>query len=209
MAANAQHENMVAIAATAVTIVRVLVPMAGRFAWHWWNQGTGEVKEDAEAENVVIPEALLQVLQQQQQPQQQQQQQSPATPSPPERKTRISPLYSKELSIKGNLLQDFDAAKKEDVNITTTTTKTTCQFGPSARVVTKDDYSNAIQMIHDTNEAKALSIQVAKSGSSGQQTWSLDSDNDLPNTKIINARFKQMDEKFEEKLARLMRDKVT
>ena len=106
MEAAAQQQNMVAIAATAVTIVRVLVPMAGRFVWHWWNKGTDEVTEDKDAESVVIPDALVELLAQKQQQLPQQQPQSPSTPSGPEKRTRISPLYSNE-PLNGNLLLEF------------------------------------------------------------------------------------------------------
>ena len=150
MEAAAAHRNFVATTAVAATIIRVLVPIAGRAgraAWHWWNQSNGEVRKDENAPEVGFPEELTQAADQQQR-QQQQQQQSPLSLTIPSGsgKKRTSPLYSKEPNVKGSLLQDFDVVKKESA-----TTTTTCQFGP-ARVVTKDDYSNAVQLQHDTDK---------------------------------------------------------
>lgn len=53
-----QHENFVATAATAVTVVRVLAPKAGRWVWHWCNKTIGEVEEDEGATIEDVPEAL-------------------------------------------------------------------------------------------------------------------------------------------------------
>ena len=200
------EQNFTATAATAATLIRVLVPVAGRVgraAWHWWNQSTGEVRKDEDAPEVVLPDALAnaneQPQQQPEQPQQQPEQVTPlslGSPNRPGKRDRISPLYSKEPALKGNLLPAFDQVKKSE-----DTTTTTYQFGP-ARVVTKDDYSNAVQLQHDTAKTKLLSTMVGKNG---PRTWGLDDDDGPQNTKTSNAIMRRM----QEELDQLRKEKAT
>ena len=173
MAAAAQHEDFVATTAIAGIVVRILVPMAGRFVWHWWNKVIGEVQEYRDAEEVIVTTELLALLGKQQQSPQPP---SPATPNNSGKRNRITPLYSKEPDPKGNLFEDFEQATKRGTTEAIGST-TTYQFGPIARVVTNDDYSNAIQLLHDTNKTKLFSVRTAKDGDLGQtngdrpQTW--------------------------------------
>ena len=58
----AQRQNLVVTTATVVIVVRILVPMAGRFAWHLWNKAIGEIKKDEDAPEVAIPEDFAEIF---------------------------------------------------------------------------------------------------------------------------------------------------
>ena len=172
MEAAAQRENLVATAATAATIVRILAPRAGRFVWLLWNKATGEVKTD-DAADLIVPNELMEILD----TEPQQQQQSPKTPSDSGKKSRrISPLYSKE-PLEGNLLPEFEqtAAASTTANQTTAAASTTTyQFGPKTRptttTTTTNDYTKDLRLQQDIDKTKIRSIQDGK----GERTWGLD-----------------------------------
>ena len=128
MEARAHEQNMIAIGAAAVTMIRVLIPIAGkigRAVWHWLDSRIGALTKDEQAPEVDVPE-LTEDDQQRQQPQQPQQpQQEVVTPSNAKVKQDSSgkiTIYSKSPEVNGDLLPTFEA--------TTQFTTTTVQYGP-------------------------------------------------------------------------------
>ena len=100
-----------AIAATAATVVRILVPMAGRFVAHLWNKITGVIEKDEDAPEIAVPSGIAETLQQQQQQQvQQQPRQQPqqsATLIIPQDPTRIT-IYGQSPKATVNLMDKFE-----------------------------------------------------------------------------------------------------
>ena len=207
------EQNLVATAAATATVVRVLVPMAGRFVCYLWNKATGEVKKEDDAEELIMPTEIIEALEQQQQQQQespqQQQAKTPETPSGSGKRNRISPIYSKEPNPKGNLLEDFNKSKKEGTTITTGAT--TYQFGPKMKTIDADDYNNTLKIQQDIDTAKIRSVQYGKGENNGQtranrpqvRTCGLDDDSQL-DSRTVNARFRML----EDEIAQLRKEKA-
>ena len=56
------QQNLVATTVAAVTVVRIVVPMVGRFVLHLWDKATGIITKDEKAQEVEIPENIAENL---------------------------------------------------------------------------------------------------------------------------------------------------